>query len=161
MDEGRRRIMQGAGIALLGSGFCARFDRVAAAQKASTLTAAVDGQASGKSESLLLGPQPDEEGPPRPATVDRLSLDWNKRTVARFKKLLAEREVEAFLVRDPLNIIYLTGYWHSTTERPQAVYMNGNDAEKVLVLYHTVYQYSRAVASVRSKVFSLPAALQT
>jgi Xaa-Pro dipeptidase len=129
MDEGRRRIMQGAGLAVLGSGFYARFDKVAAAQKPPTLTAAVDTQASGKSEALLLGPTPDEEGPPQPATYDRLSLDWNKRTVARFKKLLADREVEAFLVRDPLNIIYLTGYWHSTTERPQAVYMNGDDAD--------------------------------
>ena len=32
-------------------------------------------------------------------------------------------------MRDPLNIIYLTGYWHTTTERPQAVFMNADDAD--------------------------------
>ncbi|MCH7704878.1 MAG: aminopeptidase P family N-terminal domain-containing protein, partial [Planctomycetes bacterium] len=37
--------------------------------------------------------------------------------------------MQAFLVRKPLNIIYLTGYWHTTTERPQAVFMNDNDQD--------------------------------
>src|SRR4030095_4164622 len=35
----------------------------------------------------------------------------------------------AFLARDPLNIIYLTGYWHTETERPQALFMNDDDAD--------------------------------
>ena len=132
MDHGRRKIVQGAGLALLGSGFLSRVDRVAAmqaTQKQPTLTDTLRAQATGASEKLLLGPRPGEEGPPQPAAYDRLPLEWNKRTVARFKELLAARGIEAFLVRDPLNVIYLTGYWHTTTERPQAVFMNADDAD--------------------------------
>ena len=127
MDRGRRRIMQGAGLALLGGGFLSRVDKVAAMQKPASLTDSMRGQASGNSEALLIKSRPGEEGPPEPATYDRLPLEWNKRTVKRFKRLLAEREIASFLVREPLNIIYLTGYWHTTTERPQAVFMTGDD----------------------------------
>ena len=129
MDQGRRKVVHGAGLALLGGGFLARVDRVAVMQKPPTLTEALRGQATGASEKLLLAARPGEEGPPQPATYDRLPADWNKRTVARFKELLGGRGIEAFLVRDPLNITYLTGYWHTTTERPQAVFMNADDAD--------------------------------
>ncbi len=76
-----------------------------------------------------MAPKAGEEGPPAPATYDRLSLDWNKATVKRFKDTLASRDIQAFVVRDPLNIMYLTGYWHTTTERPQAAFMNKDDAD--------------------------------
>jgi len=71
-----------------------------------------------------VAPRAGEEGPPDPAKVDRLPLDWNKQTVARFKAKLAEKDIHAFVLRDQRNIIYLTGYWHTKTERPQAVFMN-------------------------------------
>lgn len=130
MDAKRRQLLKGAGLTALGSGFLGRFDQVAAAQSSfSTLTDTLLQQASGESEKLLLRPQEGEEGPPEPATYDRLPLEWNKRTVAGFKERLAERDIQAFLVRDPLNIIYLTGYWHTTTERPQAVFMNAEDSD--------------------------------
>ena len=120
MKSSRRDLIKGAGLAVLGGGFLARLDRVAAMQKPASLTHTLKSQTSGASEALFLGPTPGEEGPPAPADFDRLPLEWNKRTVARLKKRLAEREIQAFLVRQPLNIIYLTGYWHTTTERPQA-----------------------------------------
>jgi Xaa-Pro aminopeptidase len=130
MDTHRRRILKGGGLALLGAGFMGRLDKVAAAQGTiPSLTDTLKSQGVGASANLLLGPQPGEEGPPEPADYDRLPLEWNKRTVARFKEKLAERDVEAFMVRDPLNIIYLTGYWHTTTERPQATFMNADDAD--------------------------------
>jgi len=122
----RRGLLSGGALGLLGGGFFSRMDRVAAMQndRPEPLTDVLKGQATGASERLLLKPTPGEEGPPEPADFDRLPLDWNKRTVKRFKDQLKEQEIEAFLVRDPLNITYLTGYWHSTTERPQAVFMN-------------------------------------
>ncbi|MGB5880562.1 MAG: aminopeptidase P family N-terminal domain-containing protein, partial [Thermoanaerobaculia bacterium] len=130
MDTHRRQILKGGGLALLGSGFLGRLDKVAAAQSANpSLTDTLGTQAGGPSADLLLGPQPGEEGPPAPADYDRLPLEWNKRTVSRFKEKLAARDIEAFMVRDPLNIIYLTGYWHTTTERPQATFMNREDAD--------------------------------
>ncbi len=129
MHPSRRQLMKGGGLALLGSGFLARVDKVAAAQSTPSLTAVLEEQAGGGSEKLLLAPRPGAEGPPEPADYDRLPLEWNRRTVKRFKDELARRDVEAFVVRDPLNIIYLTGYWHTTTERPQATFMNRDDAD--------------------------------
>jgi Xaa-Pro aminopeptidase len=131
MINSRRRFFSGGSMALLGTGFLARVDKVAAMQPAQpSLRQILADQASHeRSEALLLKPQPGAEGPPEPAKVDRLPLEWNKATVKRFKDKLAEKDVQAFLVRDPLNIIYLTGYWHTTTERPQAAFMNRDDAD--------------------------------
>jgi Xaa-Pro aminopeptidase len=129
MSSSRRSWLKGGGLALLGSGFLSRVDRVAAQQPSpGSWTGRLGEEArAGKSESLLLKPQPGAEGPPEPTTADRLPLDWNKATVKRLFEKLAEKDIEAFLVRDPLNIIYLTGYWHTTTERPQAAFMNKAD----------------------------------
>jgi Xaa-Pro aminopeptidase len=129
MPQGRRDFVAGSGLTLLGAGFLSRVDKVAAAQSGPTsLGSLLAAQAKGgRSEALLLQPKAGEEGPPPPAKYDRLPLEWNKATVKRFREKLAERDVRAFLVRDPLNIMYLTGYWHTTTERPQAVFMNDTD----------------------------------
>jgi Xaa-Pro aminopeptidase len=129
MWKSRRKFIKGGGLAMLGAGFSSRFDRVAAQQKPATLTESLGSQYHGASEKLLLGPMPGEEGPPQPADTDRLPLSWNRATVKRFFGLLEKENVDAFLVRNPLNIIYLTGYWHSTTERPQAVFMNRKDRD--------------------------------
>ncbi len=129
MKQGRRTMLKGAGLAALGAGFWARLERVAAQQREPTLREVLGRQATGASEALLLKPQPGEEGPPAPAGYDRLPLEWNKATVKRFKDELAKREIEAFLVRDRLNMIYLTGYWHTPTERPQAAFMNRDDPD--------------------------------
>ncbi len=131
MQATRRQMLTGTTLALLGQGFSSRLDKVAAMQgaPANSLTRSLDRQRSAASDALLLNPHADAEGPPAPATCDRLPLEWNKRTVRRFKTKLAEKDIKAFLVRDPLNIIYLTGYWHTTTERPQGVFMNEGDAD--------------------------------
>jgi Xaa-Pro aminopeptidase len=134
MPMNRRRWLERGGLALLGGGFLSRVDKVAAMQsrpsgRPQALLESLKSQAkSGRSEALLLKPQPGSEGPPAPARYDRLPLEWNKAVVKRFFEKLAERDLKAFLVRDPQNIIYLTGYWHTTTERPQAVYMTRDDA---------------------------------
>lgn len=126
----RRQLIAKSGFGLLGAGFMARVDKVAAMQPSGgSLTQQVKKEASGNSAKMLLPPIPGEGGPPEPAQFDRLPLEWNKQTVRRFKQKLAERGVEAFLVRDPLNVIYLTGYWHTNTERPQATFMNSDDTD--------------------------------
>jgi Xaa-Pro dipeptidase len=131
MKASRRMFAQKSSLGLIAAGFLSRFDKVAAAQTTSfsSMFDLLKRQATGKSEALLLKPTPGEEGPPAPATEDRLPLDWNKRTVARLKDQLAQTGVHAFLVRDRLNTIYLTGYWHTTTERPEATFMNQDDAD--------------------------------
>jgi len=150
MSTRRQWVTEGTS-ALLAAGMLPRIDRVAGMQKmdggmqtadshqpsaisyqpsSPSLKNVLKSQATGTSEALLLKPKQGEEGPPTPATYDRLPLAWNKATVARLKaKLADDHNIQAFLVRDPLNITYLTGYWHSTTERPQAVFMNKDDAD--------------------------------
>jgi Xaa-Pro aminopeptidase len=131
MFSDRRSWLKRSGLALLGGGFLSRVDAVAAQQSKvpPSLREMLRQQGSGISEKQLLRPRAGEEGPPAPATYDRLPLEWNRATVKRFKDALADQDIQAFLVRDPLNITYLTGYWHTTTERPQAVFMNRDDAD--------------------------------
>jgi Xaa-Pro dipeptidase len=127
MDTGRRGFLQESVLAVAGAGFLSRLEEVSAMQRPVTLTESLKAQATGASESLFIGTGREAEGPPPPADYDRLPLEWNKRVVKRFKERLAGRDIEAFLVRDPLNTTYLTGYWHTTTERPEATFMNGDD----------------------------------
>ncbi|MGD8635995.1 MAG: aminopeptidase P family N-terminal domain-containing protein, partial [Gammaproteobacteria bacterium] len=127
MDAGRRGFLQESVLAVAGAGFLSRLDEVSAMQRPVTLTESLGAQATGASETLFIGTDREGEGPPPPADYDRLPLEWNKRVVKRFKQRLADRDIEAFLVRDPLNTTYLTGYWHTTTERPEATFMNADD----------------------------------
>src|SRR5262249_20644166 len=129
MIKGRRQWLKASGLTLLGSGFLARVDKVAAAQPSSLRSLLASQGKAGTSSRLLLSPTPGEEGPPEPAKADRLPLEWNKAVIGHFKDALQKQDIQAFLVRDQLNIIYLTGYWHTKTERPQAVFMNKDDAD--------------------------------
>ena len=131
MKATRRHMLTSGALAALGGGFLSRLDQVAGQQggSSSSLTDTLKQQASDASLAKLIKPKAEAEGPPQPAYFDRLPLEWNKRTVTRFKKKLTEQDIHAFLVRDRLNIIYLTGYWHTTTERPQSVFMNKDDTD--------------------------------
>jgi len=89
MNRNRRDILKGGGLALFGSGFLSRLDKVDGMQTQSgkeSLREIVKVRNSGTSEKLLLGPKPGEEGPPEPAKEDRLPLEWNKQTVADSRK---------------------------------------------------------------------------
>ena len=125
----RRQLLKASSLGVLGSAFLARVDKVAAAQPGSLRSLLAEQARTGTSAKLLLGATPGEEGPPEPTKADRLPLEWNKATVARFKDLLQKQDIQAFLLRDTLNVEYLTGYWHTNTERPQAVFMNKDDAD--------------------------------
>jgi Xaa-Pro dipeptidase len=81
--------------------------------------AAAPAAAGGKSASLLLDARDGLE----PANSDRLPLEWHQR---RVKLLQAELQEEGFagaLLSDRWNIIYFTGLFHTTTERPFCVYL--------------------------------------
>jgi Xaa-Pro dipeptidase len=133
MKPNRRDVLKNGSLAVLGSGFLSRVDKIDGMQTATQAHSAplaeiVKSRGSGRSEKMLLGPQAGEEGPPEPSKDDRLSLDWNKRTATRLKDRLAQKDIHAFMLRDQLNIIYVTGYWHTGTERPQIAFMNQDDA---------------------------------
>jgi Xaa-Pro aminopeptidase len=132
MNRNRRDVLKGGSLALLGGGLFRRMDKIDGMQTqgaGGSLAEIVKSRGTGASEKLLLGSTAGEEGPPESAKIDRLPLEWNKQTVARFKEQLAQKDIHAFVARDQFNIIYLTGYWHTHTERPQVAFMNKDDAD--------------------------------
>jgi len=77
----------------------------------------VAGEVTGRSAALLKK----DTGLPEPAAFDRLPLSWYKNRIALLKKKMKEMEVGAIWLRDPLNIVYFTGLFFTTTERPFSV----------------------------------------
>ena len=51
---------------------------------------------------------------------DRLEPDWYRRKIGQVQQKMKERKLNAMLLLDATNIIYTTGYFHLSTERPIA-----------------------------------------
>jgi Xaa-Pro aminopeptidase len=102
----------------------------AAVTVSSVGTAALPESASaaavGKSAQLFL-PEDDL----KPATFDRLPLDWHKNRAKLLREKLAEDGREGILLTDRWNIIYFTGLWHTTTERLVWVFLPAKTGEPV------------------------------
>ena len=75
--------------------------------------------ASGEKSAKLFLPEDDL----KPATIDRLPLEWHKQRAEKLRAKLAEDGYEGILLRDRWNIIYFTGLWHTTTERLVNVFL--------------------------------------
>jgi Xaa-Pro aminopeptidase len=82
--------------------------------------------AAGKSAQLFL-PEDDL----KPATYDRLPLDWHKNRAKALLAKLAEDGRDGILLTDRWNIIYFTGLWHTTTERLVWVFLPVKTADPV------------------------------
>ena len=107
-----------------------------AAAAAATLlggkTARADGDAAGHREgqrhgsASLLRARPDH---PKPATFDRLDEAWHRATVRRFQSRLQEEGFDGALISDRWNIIYFSGLWFTSTERPFLLFIpaSGDD----------------------------------
>jgi Xaa-Pro aminopeptidase len=92
---------------------------VAAAGAASaTAEASAMPPANAKSAALFL-----PEDNLKPATIDRLPLEWHQRRAQLLRDKLADAGYEGILLRDRWNIIYFTGLWHTTTERMINVFL--------------------------------------
>lgn len=100
------------------------------------------------SESLLIK----DPGHSEEATFDRLPLSWYKKTVERLKEKVAEKGVEAIVLQNRWNMVYFTGLFHSTTERPFYVlfpvkedaiywYHPGLDRDLVVTWWNTENEY--------------------
>ena len=57
---------------------------------------------------------------PNAGPHDRLQPDWYRRKIAQAQTKMKERKLNAMLLLDATNIIYTTGYFHLSTERPLA-----------------------------------------
>ena len=71
-------------------------------------------QVSGNSKKLLVN----NTDTPKPSTIDRLPLEWHKDRVRVLQQKLGEKGLDGILITDRWNLIYYTGLFHSTTERP-------------------------------------------
>jgi Xaa-Pro aminopeptidase len=103
MVQDRRNFLKAGSLALAGGAFLSRYDKVAADQP------------GGDSLKMLQAPGALH---PEPASFDRLPLEWHKKTTQRLQEKLSERDLAGAYLRDRWNIIYFTGLWHTTTERP-------------------------------------------
>lgn len=52
-----------------------------------------------------------------PATYDRLPLSWNKERVRLLQQKLGAAGYDGIILTDRWNVIYFTGFWHTSTER--------------------------------------------
>lgn len=100
MDISRRNFIKNIGWGLTGIGLGAKSKGYSFSEK--------------NSEKLLV------HSPyhPEAASYDRLPLSWYKETVKRLKEKVAEKGVDAILLQNRWNLVYFTGLFHSTTERP-------------------------------------------
>src|SRR5262245_27843977 len=76
----------------------------------------VDG---GKSAALFLK---DDDGL-APSKLDRLSLEWHQARAKALQAYLVENGFAGAWLSDPMNIIYFTGLYFTTTERPFSVFL--------------------------------------
>ncbi len=76
------------------------------------------------SASLLRG----DRGHPAPATFDRLDEAWHRRAVLRLQERLRDEGIDGVLLADRWNIIYLSGLWFTSTERPFLLFIPADGA---------------------------------
>ena len=55
-----------------------------------------------------------------PNLPDRLPPDWYRRKIAQVQQEMAKRNLDALVLLKAVNVIYTTGYFHLSTERPLA-----------------------------------------
>jgi Xaa-Pro dipeptidase len=111
----RRGFLKSSGVAALGVS-------LSTTRGAGNAQRGQAGQPGGSAGLLVKNP-----GHPQPATYDRLPLDWYKSTVRRLQAKLAERGLDGILLTNRWNIIYYTGLFHTTTERPFACFIPTNE----------------------------------
>ena len=82
---------------------------------AAGLTLAASAHSLGRARVLRVQANvPGAEGP------DRLPVEWYKRRIAQVQAELEKRKLDGLLLLNATNIIYTTGYFHISTERPLA-----------------------------------------
>jgi len=104
-----RRSLLVSGGAALGLG-------VASGAAAQTAAPGVDGS---KSAALFVK---DDDGL-APATFDRLPLEWHQARAKALQGHMVENGLAGAWLTDPMNIIYFTGLFFTTTERPFSVFL--------------------------------------
>jgi Xaa-Pro aminopeptidase len=98
-----------------------------------------------------------------PNLPDRLPPDWYRRKIAQVQQEMAKRNLDALVLLRAVNVIYTTGYFHLSTERPLAALIpkSGDPALFILELesdqvklwwvkdYESYFDYPGSVSRVR------------
>src|SRR5262249_33655016 len=103
MSIDRRRLLAASGAAAVGSVLAGTAAGAAPGSRSASLFLADDGLA--------------------PSREDRLPLAWHQGRAKRLQEHLAERGLTGVLLSDPWNIVYFTGLFLTTTERPCHVFL--------------------------------------
>jgi Xaa-Pro aminopeptidase len=74
----------------------------------------------GASEAMLVA-NPDH---PKPATFDRLDQKWHLARISKLRQRLNEEGLAGILLADRWNIIYFSGLWFTSTERPFTLFVS-------------------------------------
>jgi Xaa-Pro dipeptidase len=90
------------------------FLRSAAGAAALTLSSRIS--SFGRTRSLKLSATVSSD-----TQADRLPPDWYRRKISQVQEEMARRKLDALLLLDAHNVIYTTGYFHLSTERPLGV----------------------------------------
>ena len=114
----RREFLKHSGVAGLGAATLGATLNSAGAQSS--------GSAPAGDSAAMLESHPEHV---TPATADRLPLEWHQATVKRLQEKLEERGLDGILITDRWNIIYFTGLFHTTTERPFTCFIPTKDLE--------------------------------
>ncbi|MEO6444768.1 MAG: M24 family metallopeptidase [Gemmatimonadaceae bacterium] len=95
-----------------------------------------EGQGASPSERLLVfNPH---HPTPAPVGVDRLPLEWYKKTSRRLREAARARGVDAILLQSDTNLVYFTGCFRGSGERTTWALMPTNESD-------TVYWFSPAI----------------
>jgi len=98
-----------------------------------------------------------------PNLPDRLPPDWYQRKIAQVQQEMAKRNLDALVLMRAVNVIYTTGYFHLSTERPlaalipksgdPALFIPGLESDQVKLWwvrdYESYFDYPGPVSRVR------------
>jgi Xaa-Pro dipeptidase len=124
MKLSRRSFIRDMGLGLAGAGLAAE-----------RLAAQAVGKEVGSEKLLLKNPGQPEPAPPG---FDRLPLAWNQRRVRELKDKVAAQGIDVILLRTDANIVYFSGCFRSSGERPTWVFFPRDEKD-------TIYWYSPGI----------------
>jgi Xaa-Pro dipeptidase len=134
------------------------FLRNAAGAAALTLTSRLS--SFGRTHTMRINAAMAAEGTPG---IDRLPPEWYRRKVGQVQQEMAKRKLDALVLLKAVNVIYTTGYFHLSTERPLAalipksgeptLFIPGLESDQVKLWwvkdYETYFDYPGPVNRVR------------
>jgi Xaa-Pro dipeptidase len=82
---------------------------------AAALSVTADASSFGRTRTLRMS-----AAMPEANTLDRLPPDWYRRKIRQVQEAMKQRKLNALVLLSATNVIYTTGYFHLSTERPLA-----------------------------------------